>query len=182
MNKYVVWFSEVDHGDLAIVGGKGANLGEMSKAGFPVPPGFIVTSKAYYHFLEENNLRPKIKKIIENLDPNNSKQLQSKSKQIKKVILNSHIPKEIAHTIAEYYQQLPHYFHSKEKKPSIQSHIKSVFAHEFVAVRSSATAEDLPQASFAGQQETYLNVLGEANLLEKVRACWASLFEARAIF
>lgn len=181
-NKYVVWFDEVDREDIPLVGGKGANLGEMTKAGFPVPPGFIITSKAYYHFLDQNNLRPKIKKLLTNLNPNDSRQLQSVSKEVKKLVKSYPIPKEVTAKITEYYMELPTFLHAKHKKKSLGSTLKSFFVDEYVAVRSSATAEDLPQASFAGQQETYLNVKGHNNVLEKVRACWASLFEPRAIF
>lgn len=181
-NKYVVWFDEVDREDIPLVGGKGANLGEMTKAGFPVPPGFIITSKAYYHFLDQNNLRPKIKRLLTNLNSNDSRQLQAVSKEVKKLIKSYPIPKEVATKITEYYMELPRYLHAKHKKKSLGSALKSFFVDEYVAVRSSATAEDLPEASFAGQQETYLNVKGHNNVLEKVRSCWASLFEPRAIF
>ncbi len=181
-NKYVVWFDEVDREDIPLVGGKGANLGEMTKAGFPVPPGFIITSKAYYHFLDQNNLRPKIKKLLIDLNPNDSRQLQSASQQVKKLVKSYPIPKDVAAKITQYYLELPTLVDAKHKKYTLRRALKSMFTDEFVAVRSSATAEDLPQASFAGQQETYLNVKGHNNVLEKVRACWASLFEPRAIF
>jgi pyruvate, water dikinase len=162
---YVVNFNDVDRDDIGLVGGKGANLGEMIKADFPVPPGFIVTSEAYYHVLEVNNLRPKIKELISSVDVHNPKSLNSVSRQVKKLILQAEVPEALALEIIKAYLKLG--------RGSNQT---------LVAARSSATAEDLPDASFAGQQETYLNVQGEANLIQKVRACWASLFEARAIF
>lgn len=180
--RFVVWFTDVDKHDIAIVGGKGANLGEMTKANLPVPPGFIITSESYYHFLDVNNLRPKIKKILTHLNVNDPKQLMTASESIKKLILHSPIPKEISKEIINYYTELPTFIEASNKKKNITVHIKKFFQSEFVAVRSSATAEDLPDASFAGQQETYLNVKGDSNLLEKVRKCWASLFESRAIF
>lgn len=164
--KFVVWFRDVGRDDIALVGGKGANLGEMTKAGFPVPNGFIVTSDAYYQFLEENDLRDRIDSILQDLDVGNSKDLASASKKIQRIIEGAPIPKPIAQEIIQAY------FHLE----------KGIFKQPLVAVRSSATAEDLPTASFAGQQETFLNVKGEANLLEKVRSCWASLFTQRAIF
>ncbi len=164
--KFVVWFKEVDKEDIALVGGKGANLGEMTKAGFPVPPGFIVTSGAYYLFLAENKLREKIKEQLNALDVNDSAKLDKVSAKIQSLIVRAKFPKEVAQEIIKAYFQLG----------------KGLLKHPLVAVRSSATAEDLPSASFAGQQATFLNVRGEANLIEKVKEAWASLFTARAIF
>jgi len=180
--KYVVWFSEVDKEDIALVGGKGANLGEMVKAGFPVPPGFIITSLAYQRFIDENNLQSKIERIINRLRYDDTRYLLEASRQIKKLILQGRIPKNIAQEIVNYYLELPAFIHAKNKNTSFTAKIKKLFKQTYVAIRSSATAEDLPQASFAGQQVTFLNVKGENNVLEKVRACWASLFEPRAIF
>jgi len=164
--KYVVWFHDVDKEDGAIVGGKGANLGEMTQAGFPVPQGFIVTAQAYYAFLDANNLRETIKEYLGNLDVNDSHALENASVKIRKAIVHAPFPKDISKLIIDSYSKMEH----------------SIIKHPMVAVRSSATAEDLPGASFAGQQETFLNVTGEAALLEKVRECWASLFTQRAIF
>ncbi len=164
--KFVVWFQDVDKEDIALVGGKGANLGEMTKTGFPVPPGFIVTSEAYKSFLEESQLRGKFSDILVNLDVNNSSALDKAAKRVQLLITRSRFPKSIAHEIIQSYFRLD----------------KGVLKHSLVAVRSSATAEDLPTASFAGQQATFLNVQGEANLIEKVKEAWASLFTARAIF
>jgi len=180
--KYVVWFHEVDKNDIPQVGGKGANLGEMTQAKLPVPPGFIVTSYAYFSFIEKSHLKHKIEKHIEGLDYNNSQQLQHVSKLIQEDIKKSPIPKDLAADIVEHYFQLSE--DGTEPKKSILHHIKRLAgAHMIpVAVRSSATAEDLPEASFAGQQDTYLNIKGEANLLNSVRAAWASLFNARAMF
>lgn len=164
--KFVVWFGDVAREDIPLVGGKGANLGEMTKAGFPVPNGFIVTSEAYYHFLDENKLRDRIVAALDGLDVSNSKNLEAASIKVRHIIEHAEIPKNIVKEIFNAY------FHLE----------KGVFKHPLVAVRSSATAEDLPNASFAGQQETFLNVQGEANVLEKIRLCWASLFTQRAIF
>ena len=166
MKKFVVWFKEVDKHDLAIVGGKGANLGEMTKAGFPVPNGFIVTSHAYYEFIDQNHLRETIHTLLHNVNVNNSDELDKAAKKIQQTIKRAPMPDEIAKDVIKAYFSLD----------------KGLIKHAKVAVRSSATAEDLPGASFAGQQETYLNVVGEANVLEKIRECWASLYTARAIF
>lgn len=164
--KFVVWFKEVDKEDIDIVGGKGANLGEMTKAGFPVPPGFIVTADAYSHFLDVTGLRDDLERILRPLDVSNSKALEEASQEINKLITRSQFPSEIAEPIQKAYFQMD----------------EGLVKHAHVAVRSSATAEDLPGASFAGQQATFLNVHGEANLIEKVKEAWASLFTARAIF
>jgi len=167
MNKpFVVWFKEVDKEDIPLVGGKGANLGEMTKAGFPVPPGFIITSHAYFHFLDVTGIQPTIDKILSQCSINSQKELQEASDTIRHLIMRQTIPEEITSKI------LFSYFHMDP----------GILKHAIVAVRSSATAEDLPAASFAGQQETYLNVYGEAELIQKVRGCWASLFTPRAIF
>jgi pyruvate, water dikinase len=165
-NKFVVWFKDVDREDGAIVGGKGANLGEMTKAGFPVPNGFIVTAQAYYFFLDETGLRPQIREALEKLDVSDSRALEKAAEHVQKIIIRSKFPKEISKPILDAYFKLD----------------KGLFKHALVAVRSSATAEDLPGASFAGQQSTFLNVYGEANVIEKVKEAWASLFTARAIF
>ena len=159
--KVIVWFDEVTKKDVPIVGGKGANLGEMTKANIPVPPGFIVTAAAYFDFLQQAKISDKIRKLLNPLDVNDSKQLQQTSDEIKQVILEATMPPEIANRIREDYIKM---------------------GRGLVAVRSSATAEDLPEASFAGQQRTFLNVEGEEDVVAAVQGCWASLFEARAIF
>ena len=164
-DKHILWFEEVDKDDIALVGGKGANLGEMASFKIPVPRGFIVTSKAYFDFLDKNNLRPKIKEGLKNLDLSDPQTLNDASQKIKRLITSGKIPKETANEIIRSYLKLG-----------------KILRHATVAIRSSATAEDLPTASFAGQQETFLNIRGEANVIEAVRNCWASLFEARAIF
>jgi pyruvate,water dikinase len=161
MAKAIAWFADVGKEDIGLAGGKGANLGEMTRARIPVPPGFIVTADAYRRFLEASGLRPTIEKLVSSLDYNDSAQLQSVSRQIKDLVVTVPVPEEMARDIKEAYRQL---------------------GGGPVAVRSSATAEDLKEASFAGQQATFLNVSGEDAVVQAVRGCWASLFEARAIF
>lgn len=163
--KSVVWFKEVGKEDVALVGGKGANLGEMTRAGFPVPPGFIITAHAYYQFIKENNLEKKIRHLLAPVRYDDPKTLETAAEVIKREIINGKISDELKLQIYSYYKQLG-----------------SVGKDALVAVRSSATAEDLPNASFAGQQETYLNVRGDTNLLIKIKECYASLFGARAIY
>lgn len=156
-----LFFKDIDKKSLPIVGGKGANLGEMTQAGFPVPNGFAVTVESYDRFIEENDIKHKIDDVLKGLDVNDSESLQRASKKIEEIIVRGEVPNDVKHDIVKAYEKL---------------------GKSLVAVRSSATAEDLPDASFAGQQATYLNIKGENNLLIAVRDCWASLFTARAIF
>jgi pyruvate,water dikinase len=157
----VVWFSEVGREDLGLVGGKGANLGELTRASIPVPPGFVVTADTYFRFIQQSGLEPLIKKELFGLDVHDTKALNERAANIRKRIMDAPMPAHLADEIKEAYREL---------------------GDGPVAVRSSATAEDLPDASFAGQQSTYLNVVGADNVVRAVQACWASLFEGRAIF
>jgi len=159
--KAVVWFNEVTKQDIAIVGGKGANLGEMTNAGIPVPPGFIVTAGAYFDFIEKSGIQNKIKALLSPVDVHDSRQLQDAAAEVQQLISGAAMPPETAREIEKAYVEM---------------------GRGLVAVRSSATAEDLPEASFAGQQATFLNVEGDKAVVRAVQDCWASLFEARAIF
>ncbi len=160
--KFVKFFDEITKEDVSLVGGKSANLGEMTtRVKVPVPYGFATTSEAYWFFMEKNKLWPKIKKELESLDVKNTKQLQKTGKKIRQMIIKAKMPKELSDEIKKAYKRI---------------------GGGFVSVRSSATAEDLPGASFAGQQETYLNVKGAENVIRKVKQCYASLFTDRAIF
>ncbi len=159
--KAVVWFNEVTKKDIPVVGGKGANLGEMTNAGIPVPSGFIVTAAAYFDFIEKAGLADKIRTLLDPLDVHKSKQLQETAVKIQELIKDAPMPPELAREIEQAYIKM---------------------GKGLVAVRSSATAEDLPEASFAGQQATFLNVQGEKEVVTAVQGCWASLFGARAIF
>ncbi|MCW4055024.1 MAG: phosphoenolpyruvate synthase [Candidatus Bathyarchaeota archaeon] len=165
----VLWFETLRNTDVPIVGGKNASLGEMINAGMPVPPGFAVTAYAYEKFIKQTGIAKKIYQIIKETvtDPNDPKQYDTASKKIRELVEKTSMPQKIADAIKTAYKELNKRFNSKDA---------------FVAVRSSATAEDLPDASFAGQQETYLNVKGSNELLEKVVKCWSSLFTPRAIF
>lgn len=157
----LLWFSEVDSGDLPFAGGKGANLGEMTRRGAPVPPGFVVSVVSYQKFLTDNGLDARLSEILGGVDVYHSSNLVEVATQAQQAILSAPMPTDLAAEITEAYKEL---------------------GEGPVAVRSSATAEDLPDASFAGQQRTYLNVEGIEQVLETVKGCWASLFEARAIF
>lgn len=161
----IIFFKDIDKNDTNIVGGKGANLGEMVKAGFPVPNGYSITIKAYDDFLEHNKILDKIYDLLKTIDVNDPNQLDTTSKKIQKWVTTGEIPKDTAKEIVSGYKKL-----------------SGKFKNSFVAVRTSATAEDMPDNSFAGMGTTFLNVKGDANLLEAVRECWASLFTARSIY
>ncbi|WP_455365015.1 phosphoenolpyruvate synthase [[Eubacterium] cellulosolvens] len=165
----VLKFEELGKEDVPLVGGKSASLGEMiQKTKVPVPTGFATTAKAYRHFITNAKLDTKIAEIMNELkDSNDTMTLQKVGKEVRKLIATSPMPKDLEREIKGAYRELAKT--SGESKP-------------FVAVRSSATAEDLPDASFAGQQETYLNVQGEEMVVEKVKECYSSLFTDRAIF
>ena len=165
MSASILWFNNVSKDDVGIVGGKGANLGEMVNAGFPVPEGFIVSSFAYFQFLRQNKLITQISQLLSTVNYDRQESLIQVSAHIKKLIIQGKMSDTLIKEINNSYIKL-----------------SGAFKNALVAVRSSATAEDLPTASFAGQQETFLNVQGEANLLQKIKEGWASLFEPRAIF
>lgn len=163
----VLWFEEVGKDDIPLVGGKVANLGEMINSGIPVPYGFAVTAFSYKKFITETKIADKIYSILSAIDVNNSEQLNRACEKIRGLIEATQMPQAIESAIKSAYQEL-------EGKLGIKA--------PFVAVRSSATAEDLPDASFAGQQETFLNVRGVEELLEATKKCWSSLFTPRATF
>ncbi len=162
----ILWFSEISKEDVPIVGGKSANLGEMIKLkSVPVPNGFSTTSLAYREFIKENDLDDRILQIIKNTDIDNSKKLKEASEKIRELFLDSHFNPTLGKEIREYYRKLI------EKEKNV-----------YVAVRSSATSEDLPDASFAGEQDTYLNIHGEDDVVQNIKECFASLFTPRAIY
>jgi pyruvate,water dikinase len=158
---YILFFDEIDRNDLRLVGGKGANLGEMTKAGFPVPYGFCVTTEGYREFILHNQLTDFISQVIKDANPDNISPIGAK---IREKIKQSEIPELVAQEIVQ----------------AIHKSGARLFTGAY-AVRSSATAEDMAFASFAGQQDTYLNIRGEKSLLDSIRNCWASLFTDRAI-
>ncbi|WP_457614787.1 phosphoenolpyruvate synthase [Methanopyrus sp.] len=164
--KYVRWFEEISKDDVDVAGGKGANLGEMTQAGLPIPPGFVVLSKAYEEFLEHTGLKERIREILSSYDLSDNDELQRAAEEVQRLIVEAEMPAEIREEIVKAYRELCERVGKEE---------------EFVAVRSSATAEDLPEASFAGQQETFLNVRGEDEVVKYVQKCWASLFTPRAV-
>jgi pyruvate,water dikinase len=183
-DKVIVWFSELNKNDIAIAGGKGANLGEMYNARLPVPPGFIVTAQAYKHFLNQTGIQNKILSIVSSLDLEDTEKLQKAAQDIQEIILDAEMPQLIKNAIIESYDDLnvDRAVTKAIGRDVLNTFIKAGRQAPFVAVRSSATAEDLPEASFAGQQETFLNVRGKDDVILSVQKCWASLFTARAIY
>jgi pyruvate,water dikinase len=169
-NKFVLWFKEIGIKDVPSVGGKNASLGEMysklTKKGVPVPNGFAVTSAAYDYFIESTGLKKQIREILKDLNTHSIQNLQAKGKEVREAILKAEFPDDLKEKITIEYEKLSKEFKTKDVD---------------VAVRSSATAEDLPDASFAGQQDTYLNVEGAAELLDACKRCMSSLFTDRAI-
>jgi len=179
---FILWLSELSKDDGNIAGGKGANLGEMYNSGFPVPPAFVVTVNAYNHFLEKTGINHKIDKIIQNIDVDNTKELEEEAIKIKNIVIEAEMPQELKKEILEAYD----HFNSNLNDIIESSHAYSIMkvAREpiFVSVRSSATAEDLSDASFAGQQETFINVKGNSEVIDKVKRVFASIFTARSIY
>ncbi len=160
-------FADITAADVGIVGGKGANLGEMTRAGLPVPPGFCVTAQAYRTFIQTTGAMGTIRTILDQMQPDSPEDVESKTQKIRDLLIEQSMPWDIGRQIIEGYRRL--------------AETMGMPASLSVAVRSSATAEDLPTASFAGQQDTYLNIRGEEDLLAHVKRCWASLWTARAV-
>ncbi|AUC59641.1 pyruvate water dikinase PpsA [Cyanobacterium sp. HL-69] len=188
-NKFVLWFEEVGIEDVPMVGGKNASLGEMiqqlTKKGVNVPTGFATTAHAYRYFVKNAGIEAQLRQIFANLDVDNLASLQSVGKQARALVLNTPFPKELEFAIANAYFKLCQRYGADpalcEKTEELQMRKRDCAYDTDVAVRSSATAEDLPDASFAGQQETYLNVHGVKDVLESCHKCFASIFTDRAI-
>ncbi len=168
--QFIKFFNEIENTDVAIVGGKNASLGEMyqklTPLGINIPNGFAITAGAYFYLLEKGGIKEKIKELLSDVDAIDIGALQSRAKAVRELIYGTPLPKELLDEILSAYRTLSSEYNSNAAD---------------VAVRSSATAEDLPDASFAGQQDTYLNIVGEASLIQHIKLCFASLFTARAI-
>ncbi len=156
------WFNEICRDDVNLVGGKGANLGDMTQANLPIPPGFVVCASAYQQMIHRNGLAVRLAELTGDLDTNNSAQFEAIEHQARQLFEQVAIDDNLYQVIVESYHCLGN--------------------NTPVAVRSSATAEDLAGASFAGQQDTYLNVIGDDEVVRAVYRCWASLYTSRAIF
>ena len=181
--KNILWFKEVNKSDIASVGGKGASLGEMYNIGLPIPPGFCVSAQAYQKFLEDSGLDKKIYPILEGLNVEDTDALHDAAEKVQEMIIDSEVPPDLKVEIKEnYFNMSVDIDIIKTASRETVGMIKAGRDIAYVAVRSSATAEDLPTASFAGQQATYLNIRGGEELVKAVKKCWASLFTARAIY
>ncbi len=178
---FVKWFSELNKDSGLVAGGKGANLAEIYNLKIPVPPGFVVTAQAYDYFIEKSGIKEKIKGLLETIDYENTQLLNEVTEKIRKSIIDSEFPKEMEEEIIDSYESL-----GAEDLSSVYGSALDILnnAHEpiFVAVRSSATTEDLAEASFAGQQDSYVNIKGHKQLLTSIRKCFASMFTSRATY
>ncbi len=174
---FIKWFSEINKEDVPTVGGKGANLGEIFNLKVPVPPGFVVTTHAYQYFMKD--LNEKIKKLLSEINYENTDQLEEKTKEIRELMIKAKMPEDLKIEIIEAYENL-----NVEEKDLEKGALKVLDKKEpiYVAVRSSATTEDLKDASFAGQQDSFVNVRGNEDLIENIKKCFASLYTARAAY
>ncbi len=179
--EFIKWFSELDKNSGNIAGGKGANLAEIYNLKIPVPSGFVVTAQAYDYFIEKAGLKEQIQKLLEGLNYEDTKKLNETTKKIRDIILKAKFPKEMEEEILESYGILDVKNLNNAQGGALDI-LKSSSEPIFVAVRSSATAEDLADASFAGQQDSFVNIKGQKSLIEHVKKCFASLFTARATY
>ena len=177
----VKWFSELGKDSGSVAGGKGANLGEIYNLKVPVPPGFVVTAQAYDYFIENSGLKDKIKSLLEGINYEDTQLLNDVTTKIRTYIIEAKMPNDMEEEIIEAYETL-----GASDLSSVHGSALDILhnAQEpiFVAVRSSATTEDLAEASFAGQQDSFLNVKGNEQLILHVKKCFASLFTSRATY
>ncbi|MFC1710945.1 phosphoenolpyruvate synthase, partial [Nanoarchaeota archaeon] len=178
---FVKWFSELNKDSGNIAGGKGANLAEIYNLKVQVPPGFVVTAQAYDYFIKNAELDDKIKEILDTIDYEDTKNLNKAVEEVRELILKAEFPKDMEKEILESYEDL-HVGKQDFQNKTAMDILRTASEDVFVAVRSSATTEDLADASFAGQQDTYLNVRGKTNLIKNIHKCFASLFTARATY
>ncbi len=180
--KYIKWFSELSNKDVSIAGGKGASLSEMYNNKFPVPPGFIITAHSFDYFLSINKIKEKIKKTINGINLENTEELNIVSKEIRNLVEGGEFPEDLKDEILEAYRLLSNEKIIRNISGDALNILRNSQEPAFVSVRSSATTEDLSNASFAGQQESFLNVKGERNLTDYVKRCFSSLYTPRAIY
>jgi len=177
----IKWFSELDKDSGLVAGGKGANLAEIYNLKIPVPPGFVITAQAYDYFIEHSGLKEKIKHLLSKINYEDTQLLNDITEQIRNLIVESKFPKDMEEEILDAYESLGAADLSAAEGTALDILSKGQ-EPIFVAVRSSATTEDLAEASFAGQQDSFLNVKGEQELLTNIRKCLASLFTSRATY
>jgi len=178
---FIKWFADLNKSSGKVAGGKGANLAEIYNLGVPVPPGFVITAQAYDYFIEKAEIKEKITELLSTIDYENTKQLDELTKKIRALMTGAKFPAEMKKEVIEAYEIL-NVGDFDVRKGAALDILKTVSEPAFVAVRSSATTEDLAEASFAGQQETFLNVKGENELIDAIKKCFASLFTSRATY
>jgi len=181
-DNYIAWLSDLSKKDLKLAGGKGANLGEIFNEKFPVPQAFIITTDAFFHFIKEAKLERQIKDILNQIKVDETKDLTKKAKEIRDLIIQAEMPQNLQAEITEAYDNFNVDLNEIKNSPGALSILKSSREPLFVSVRSSATAEDQADASFAGQQSSFINIKGNKELIQKVKECFASIFTARSIY
>ncbi len=179
--EFVKWFSELGKGSIGIAGGKGANLAEIFNLGVNVPAGFVITAQAYDHFIHEAGLNKKISLLLNKINYEDTKELDKITKEIRELILDAEFPSSMQNEVFEAYDSLNVNGFDFEKGSALAI-LNTSNEPLFVAVRSSSTAEDLAEASFAGQQDSFVNVKGNSNLTKHIKKCFASLFTSRATY
>lgn len=181
-DNYIKWLSDLSKKDLNLAGGKGANLGEIFNAKFPVPQAFVVTTDAFFYFIKETKLEQQIKDMLNQIKVDETKDLTKKAKEIRTLITDTEMPQNLQAEITEAYDHFNVDLNEIKNSPGALSILKSSREAVFVSVRSSATTEDQADASFAGQQSSFINIKGNKELIQKVKECFASIFTARSIF
>ena len=180
---FIKWFFELDKSSGSVAGGKGANLAEIYNLKVPVPPGFVVTAQAYAYFIKMAGLDKKIRDFVKRINYEDTEQLDKITAEIRKLIIDSDFPQEMEEEIIEAYESLGTEENENDYKfGDVSKLLKNSDKKIFVAVRSSATTEDLAEASFAGQQDSFVNVKGNAQLIQNIKKCFASLFTSRATY
>src|SRR3989344_2665553 len=181
-DKYITWLSNLSKKDIGLAGGKGANLGEMWGSKFPVPQAFIVTTDAFNFFLKETKIKDEIIELLKKIDVDKTEDLSKKSEEIRDIIIRAKMPERLEKEILEAYDHLNISLDDLRSSPGALAILRSSRDSVFVSVRSSATAEDLKDASFAGQQDSFLNVKGNPELIEKVKRVFASIFTSSSFY
>jgi len=176
------WLSNISKEDIKLTGGKGANLGEIFNAKFPVPQAFVITTDAFHYFIKETKVKDHIREILNKIDVDDTDSLTKKAEEIRNIIIETEMPENLKNEILEAYDHFNIDLDGMGSSPGALSILRSSREPVFVSVRSSATAEDLGDASFAGQQDSFINVKGNTELIEKVKRCFASIFTARSLY
>jgi pyruvate,water dikinase len=180
--RYIAWLSELSKNDGPIAGGKGANLGEMYNAKFPVPPAFVVTTFGFNYFLDKTGIKQEIDHILSKIDKDDTKQLTAKAQEIRELVIKTKMPQDLEEEILEAYDNFNVDFEGIKNNANVMAIMRTAREPIFVSVRSSATAEDLSDASFAGQQDSFINIKGNSEVILHVKKVFASIFTARSIF